>query len=242
MTPEELAALRRAAGGAEERWRRFPEMPGCRIPEFEEIEGILEYDPLFLDLAEHPRIFPLVREALGPDIQLIDHAYYLTKPGGVIAGGAWHSDVGKRMLGVHHPRSTMMVRLMIPLEDVPEDGGATLVLPGSHRFPADLPVPQADVPEAMPGSVRLACRAGAAYFFNGHLLHCPGTNRSATTRRMVLFNYGHRFMRMWKGHEPSEWLQGLATTPMRRQLLGLWRAYYGPNADPEARDPAPAAT
>jgi ectoine hydroxylase-related dioxygenase (phytanoyl-CoA dioxygenase family) len=230
LTPGELAVFRRAAAAAEERWRRLPELPGCRIPEFEEIEAILEYDPLFLDLLDHPRIFPLIREVVGPDIQLIDHAFYITPPGGAIRGSAWHSDVARRMSGIWHPRSTMMVRLMIALEDVPADGGATLVLPGSHHFPQDYEIPKVDTPEEMPSARRLACAAGTAYFFNGHLHHSPGTNRSQTTRRMALFNYGHRWMRMWKGHEPSEWLQAQAGTPMRKQLLGMWRAYYGPDA------------
>lgn len=237
LSTEEIAAFRAAADEAEARWRRFPELPGCRIPEFEEIEAILEYHPRFLDLIDHPRVFPLVREAVGPDIQLLDHAYYITPPGGVVTGSAWHTDVGRRVLGVYHPRSTMMVRVMVPLEDVPENGGATLVLPGSHRFTPDVPIPGVEVPEEMPGAIRLACRAGDAYFFHGNLFHCPGTNRSTTTRRMILLNYGHRWMRMWKGHEPSSWLQSQAATPMRRQLLGLWRAYYGPNAEPEAAGP-----
>ena len=232
LSPGEVAAVRRVADEAEARWRRLPEMPGCRIPEFEEIEGILEYDPLFLSLIDHPLVFPLVRAVVGADIQLLDHAYYITPPGGVVTGSAWHTDVGRRVLGVYHPRSTMMVRVMFSLSDVAEDGGATLVLPGSHRFPPDVPIPAVKIPEEMPGAVRLTCRAGDAYFFHGNVLHCPGNNRSELTRRMILFNYGHRWMRMWKGHEPSEWLRGLADTPMRRQLLGLWRAYYGPNAEP----------
>lgn len=232
LTPAELAAARRAAGDAEERWRRTPELLGCRIPEFLEIEGILEYHPLFFELAEHPRVLPLVREVVGPDLALLDHAYYITPPGGVVTGSAWHTDVGRRIHGVYHPRSTLMVRVMFALEDVDEDGGATLVLPGSHRYTAETTIPRVEVPEDMPCCKRLACRAGTVYFYNGNLVHCPGNNRSrrGTTRRMLLYNYGHRWMRMWKGHEPSPWVQALATTPMRRQLIGRCRAYYGPDA------------
>lgn len=226
---EELAEVRRAADAAEERWRRRPELPGCRIPEFEEIEGILEYHPRFLDLLEHPRILPVMREVVGPDLALIDHAYYLTPPGGVVRGSAWHTDV-KRIHGVEHSRSVLMVRVMITLEDIAEDGGATLVLPGSHRDPPEVAIPAVERPEEMPESRALACPAGSAYLFHGNLRHCPGNNRSGTTRRAILFNFGHRWMRMWKGHEPSEWLAGQAVTPIRRQLLGLARAYYGPDA------------
>ncbi len=59
----------------------------------------------------------------------------------------------------------------------------------------------------------------------------PSHNRGAVTRRVVLFNYGHKWMRMWKGHEPSPDLAARAKTPMRRQLLGLTGAYYGDDAE-----------
>jgi ectoine hydroxylase len=233
LSSAELEAARRAADAAEAAWRADPSRPGTRIPEFLEIEGILEYDPLFFDLAVHPRIFPLIREALSADVALIDHAYYITPPGGALDGEAWHTDVRKRVPGVHHAGSTMMVRAMIALDDIPEDGGATLVLPGTHRQPDDTPIPKVATPEDMPGAVALSCKAGTAYFFNGNLVHSPGTNRSTATRRVLLFNYGHKWMRMWAGHEPSARLAASATTPLRRQLLGLTPPYKGPEAELE---------
>jgi ectoine hydroxylase-related dioxygenase (phytanoyl-CoA dioxygenase family) len=225
LTPEELAAVRAAADEAEARWRSDPSLPGTRIPEFLEIEGIMEYHPILFDLVEHPRLFPLIQEVLGPDISIIDHAYYITPPGGLIDGTAWPTDVRPRVRGVNHAGSTMMVRLMIALEDIGADGGATLVLPGTHRQPDDTPIPEVAIPEEMPGAVVLACPAGAAYFFNGNLLHAPSNNRSAVTRRVLLYNYGHKWMRMWKGHEPSPRLAAAAQTSMRRQILGLTPPY-----------------
>ena len=225
LTPAELAEVRRAADAAEARWRADPSLPGTRIPEFLEIEGIMEYHPLLFDLVEHPRLLPLIREVLGADLSIIDHAYYITPPGGALDGEAWHTDVRTRVRGVNHAGSTMMVRLMIALSDVGEDGGATLVLPGTHRQPDDTPIPRVAVPEDMPGAVRLTCQAGSAYFFHGNVVHSPGTNRGATTRRVLLYNYGHKWMRIWKGHEPSADLAARACTPMRRQLLGLTPPY-----------------
>lgn len=232
---EELSDLREAGEAAERRWAADPDLPGCRIPEFLEIEGILEYGPRFLDLVENPAVFPRVREVLGTDIALIDHGYYITPPGGELDGEAWHRDV--RTPGVYHPRSTVMVRAMYALTDIGPEGGATLVLPGSHRFTADTEVPKVSAPEELPGAVTLTCSAGDAYFFNGNLLHAPSHNRSAVTRKVVLFNYGHKWMRMWRGHEPSPELCARATTPLRRQLLGLTGAYYGEDA---ALEPLPA--
>jgi ectoine hydroxylase-related dioxygenase (phytanoyl-CoA dioxygenase family) len=221
----ELAAACAAANAVEARWRKDLALPGTRIPEFEEIPAILEYDPLFFELALHPRIFPLIRELLGDDLALIDHAYYITPPGGLLDGDAWHTDVRRRVPGVNHSRSLMMIRAMIALADIGEDDGATLVLPGSHREPDDAPIPRVTAPEEMPGAVRLTCKAGDAYFFNGNVLHSPGTNRGTSTRRVLLFNYGHKWMRMWQGHEPSAALSASATTAIRRQLLGLTPPY-----------------
>ena len=233
LFPEELAAVRAAAEAAEARWRADLSLPGTRIPEFLEIEGIMSYAPLLADLAEHPRIFPRVREVLGPDIAVLDHAYYITPPGGALDGEAWHTDVRTRVRGVWHAGSTMMVRVMIALEDIGWNGGATLILPGTHRQPDDTPLPRVAPPEDMPGAVRMTCRAGTAYFFHGNVVHSAGTNRSTATRRVLLYNYGHKWMRIWKGHEPSEEMIARAATPMRRQLLGLTPPYRGPEAEIE---------
>ena len=229
LTPAELAAVRAAADAAEARWAADPSLPGTRIPEFLEIPAIMEYHDLLFDLVEHPRVFPVVRDLVGPDVAVVDHAYYVTPPAGALDGEAWHTDVRTRVRGVHHAGSVMMVRVMYALADIPPDGGATLVLPGTHRQPDATPIPKVPTPEDMPGAVRLACRAGTAYLFNGNLLHSPGTNRSATTRRVLLYNYGHKWMRPWQGHEPSPALAARAATPMRRQILGLTKP-YGPDA------------
>jgi hypothetical protein len=231
LAPAELAAVRAAADEAEARWRADPALPGTRIPEFEEIPAIMEYHPALFDLVEHPAVFPLIREVLGTGIGLIDHAYYITPPGGLIDGTAWHTDVRTRVPGVHHACSTMMVRAMIALTDITADGGATLVLPGTHRQPDDTPIPVVATPEEMPGAVALTCSAGSAYFFNGNLVHAPSNNRSSITRRVLLYNYGHKWMRMWHEHEPSRRLAAAARTPMRRQLLGLTSPYKGPDAE-----------
>lgn len=224
LTAEELAPIRAAARAAEARWRADPGLPGVRRPDLEQVLGIMEYHPRLADLLEHPRIFPLVRELLGPDVMMLDHDYFMTPPGAEIPNG-WHYDFD--MPGVEHSRSRLMVKVFYVLEDVPDDGGATLVLPGSHRFADEMTLGNAEVPEELPGAVKMALPAGSAYLITARTYHSAGTNRSNRYRHLLIYTYGHKWMRMWEEYRPSERLTAAAATPMRRQLLGLTDP-YGP--------------
>jgi ectoine hydroxylase-related dioxygenase (phytanoyl-CoA dioxygenase family) len=222
LTPHELAAARAAADHAEALWRSDTTRLGWRKPNIQQVQAIIEYDDLFLDLMEHPRVFPLIRDVLGDDISMIDNDYFISPPR-TRAHAHWHHDVGMR--GVYHPRSVLMTKAFFLLSDVREDGGCTLFLPGSHRFPMDYPLPRPETPAHMPGHVKMAYPAGTAYFFNGRLYHAASDNSSDAPRRVLIFNYGHFWMKIWQGYEPSERLRAGATTPIRRQLLGVGDAY-----------------
>jgi phytanoyl-CoA hydroxylase len=222
LSEEELARVREAAARAETAWRADASRLGLRKPNLEQVQAPIEYDKVFLDLMEHPRVFPIVREILGDDIQMIDNDYFISPPH-TPSHAHWHHDVGMR--GVYHPRSVLMVKVFWLLTDVSPEGGATAVLPGSHRFPLDFPLPRPAKPAEMPGHVRMAHPAGTAWLFNGRTYHAALDNNSDHPRRLVIYNYGHFWMKMWQGYEPSERLLREARTPVRRQLLGIGDPY-----------------
>lgn len=224
LSPQELEVVRESARRAEERWRSDLTLKGWRKPHIEQVQGPIEYDDVLFDLLEHPRVFPLVRELLGDDISMIDNDLFISPPHSKSHAG-WHHDVG--MAGVYHPRSVMMIKVFYVLDDIPENGGATLFLPGSHRFPLGFPLPKVENPTDMPNHVKMALPAGSAYFFNGRLYHAASNNDSDRPRRVLIYNYGHAWMRIWEGYEPSDTLKAKAKTPMRRQLLGMGNP-YGP--------------
>jgi ectoine hydroxylase-related dioxygenase (phytanoyl-CoA dioxygenase family) len=227
LSAAELAAVRREADAAEARWRADPALPGVRRPDLEQVLGIMEHGPALADLLEHPRLFPLVRELLGPAVQMLDHDYFITPPGAEIPFG-WHFDFD--MPGVDHPRSRLMVKVFYVLDDIAQNGGATLVLPGSHRTPPGEEMANAEIPEDLPGALGMAWPAGTAYLISGRTYHSAGNNRSAQVRRLLIYTYGHLWMRMWDEYRPSPALERWATTPIRRQLLGLADP-YGPPAE-----------
>lgn len=232
LSPGRLTDVRKACDEAEKLWRSDVELPGVRRWDLDQIIAIMEYDPIFVEVLLNPPIFGIVHELLGPDVRVLDHDYFITPAGATIHKG-WHYDEG--FPGVYHPRSRLMIKVFYVLQDIPPDGGATVMLPGSHCFRNDWKLPNTEAPEDMPNAVKMDLPAGSAYLMAGRTFHCVGNNLSKLQRKLLIYTYGHKWMRIWDGYDPSEQLIEQATTPMLRQLLGLTDP-YGPNApfDPEA--------
>jgi phytanoyl-CoA hydroxylase len=222
LDTDELARVRDAAERAEAIWRSDPTRLGQRKPNLEQVQAPIEYDDVFLELLAHPKVFPIVREILGDDVSMIDNDYFVSPPH-TGTHAHWHHDVGLR--GVYHPRSVLMVKLFYLLTDVAPDGGATAILPGSHRFPMDFRLPKVDNPGDMPGHARMAFPAGTAWLFNGRMYHAALDNDSDQPRRMLIYNYGHFWMKVWSGYAPSPGALQKAQTAVLRQLLGIGDAY-----------------
>ncbi len=228
LTGEELGRALEAANLAERAWRMDPHRSGRRGPTLDQIMGPIEYDGAFLDLLWHPKIFPIVRETLGSDVTMLNNDLLITPPRTPKTHSDWHHSVG--MLGAYHPRSVLLVKVFVLLSDVDRTSGATAVIPGSHKFPADWRYPQVEDPKMMPGAVQMTGKAGDAYLFNGRVLHCAVNNESDNPRRLLQFDYGHLWMRVRPGYEPTERLLRDAEEsgdPVRRQLLGLAAPYGG---------------
>ena len=222
LAPEELQAVRAAADRAEARWRADPSLPGGRGAALDQVQAPIGYDDALLGLLQHPVVFPLVRALIGEDVQMIDNDYFITPPHTPKTHAGWHHDVG--MMGVYHPLSTLMVKAFYLLSDVEANSGGTAMIPGSHRFPDHVPLPTGD-PGASPGAVQMMGKAGDAYLFNGRVYHAAVNNDSDRPRRVLIYNYGHFWMKQWSGYEPSPAIKEKARTPLMKQLLGIGDAY-----------------
>ena len=62
---DEFTRLQAAAERAESEWRGDSARPGWRRENIEQVQSIIEYGDEFLELAAHPRIFPVVRDPAG---------------------------------------------------------------------------------------------------------------------------------------------------------------------------------
>jgi ectoine hydroxylase-related dioxygenase (phytanoyl-CoA dioxygenase family) len=226
LSGSELERVRSAAARAEQRWREDVSLPGMRKATLEQVQAPIEYDPVLLELLWHPKVFPIVRAVVGEDVSMIDNDLFITPPRTPGTHADWHHDVG--MPGVYHPRSVMMVKVFYLLTDVNENSGGTAMIPGSHRFPEGFSFPKVDEPKKMPGMVQMTGKAGTAYAFNGRVYHCAVNNESDHPRKVLIYNYGHFWMKVWQGYEPSPRLveEALASgDPVRKQLLGIGDAY-----------------
>jgi hypothetical protein len=218
LTGPTLARVQAAAEAAEARWRADTSLLGARTAALEQVQAPIEYDEALLELLWHPVVFPLVRAALGDDVSMIDNDLFMTPPKTPHTHAGWHHDVG--MHGIDHPRSLLMVKVFYLLTDVDETMGPTQMVPGSHRW------------ETSPGSleniVTMTGKAGDAYLFNGRVYHRARNNDSDRWRKVIIYNYGHFWMKIWQGYEPSKRLvdQAIASgDPVRKQLLGIGDAY-----------------
>jgi len=226
LNGEELARVRAAADRTEAAWLADPTLPGGRGETLNQIQCPIEYDEALLELLWHPSVFPIVREVVGDDVMMIDNDFFVTPPRTPRTHAHWHHDVG--MTGPYHPRSTMMVKVFFLLTDVNGDSGGTAMIPGSHRFPETFQFPHVEDPREMPGMMQMTGKAGAAYLFNGRVYHCAVNNDSENPRKVLIYNYGHFWMKMWSGYEPSARLLEEARAsgdPVRMQLLGIGDAY-----------------
>lgn len=216
LTPAEITALRAAAEQAERDWRSDSERPGLREPGIAQVANIIEYDDLFLDLLDHHAVFPVVQALIGPDVALMSTDYFLML-GHSESDRGWHRDV--TFCGPYHPMSTMLIKATFVLYDEDRDRAPTALIPGSHKFVDDFNLPVVDRPEDMPGQAQIIARAGDVWLFNARCYHAALPNRTDEPRRILIYDYGHFWMKPRPDCIPSARLQARASNQAMQQLL-----------------------
>ena len=113
------------------------------------------------------------------------------------------------------PRPDLILASMWAISDFRADNGATLVVPGSHRWPVERqPTPDEVVEAEMP--------AGSVLFWRGGLLHGAGANTSSDWRYGVILTYSVGWVRQEENQYldiPKDRLQALS--PEARKLAGF---------------------
>ena len=218
------------------------------------VRNALSHHEAFLDLIDHPRILPLVVDAIGWNIQVrTTHLDYRppypedlkASISGVGKGEdheagyrnvGWHPDLASDSLflgpSLDGRLPFMEIKIFYVLYDMTESNCGNLwLVPGSHRRrPAELQEKGNGVdPE---GAVELKLPIGSAVLWRTAVWHCVGPNLSRKTRKIMHVGYHYRWLR------PTEFVEQDPdlidrSLPVRRQLLGA----LAPDGDPMGPDP-----
>ena len=219
------------------------------------IRNVLAHHDAFLDLIDHPRMLPLVVDAIGWNIQIrTTHLDYRPPyPQGVVGGEIGRSDgddakTGYNNLGWHPDLAGehmfeapsldgrlpyMEIKVFYSLSDLSEsDRGNLWVVPGSHkRSPQELRDPSYRVPANE--ALELKTPPGTAVLWRTATWHCVGPNYSDLIRKILHVGYHYRWLRptdyVMQDHELLS-----RSSPIRRQLLGA----MGTESHPLGSDPA----
>ncbi len=176
---------------------------------------LLELDQAFRELIQHPVALDMVREILGPEFLISNFTANIARPGS--KSMALHSD---QSLVVPEPwQAPWAVNIIWCLTEVSFVNGATLFVPGSHRWTRRAEVP-ADADSRL---VPFEAPAGSIVVMDGRIWHTSGANITANEDRALLFGYYTvPFLR-----PQVNWNVGLspatqaALSPQMRQWLGL---------------------
>ena len=205
------------------------------------VRNALAHHEAFLDLIDHPRMLPLVVDAIGWNIQIrTTHLDYRPpypedlQAGAVGVGDGADNEVGYRNLSWHPDLASsylfkapsldgrlpfMEIKVFYVLSDLSETQSGNLwLVPGSHlRSPEELVKVgrRVDPDEAL----ELRLRPGAAVLWRTAVWHCVGPNISDLTRKIMHVGYHYRWLR------PTDYInqdQALIerSSPIRQQLLG----------------------
>jgi ectoine hydroxylase-related dioxygenase (phytanoyl-CoA dioxygenase family) len=176
---------------------------------------LLELDAVFRDLIQHPLAVEMVRTVLGPHFLISNFTANIARPGS--KSMALHSD---QSLVVPEPwLAPWSVNIIWCLTDANFESGATLFIPGSHRWRT-----REDVPADANKRLRpFEAKAGSVVVMDGRLWHTSGANITQDQDRALLFGYySAPFLRgqvNWNACLSAETQADLS--PQMREWLGL---------------------
>lgn len=142
--------------------------------------NLLNRDPVFVDLAEHPIAMDLVRHTLGWPALLSNISGNITGPGAT--AGVLHAD--QIFVPQPWPAAPQGINVAWCIDDFTTANGATEVVVGSHRLNR-LPLPDEQSVVMTP----VEAPAGSVFAFESRIWHRTGANTTADAHRAAVFPF-----------------------------------------------------
>ncbi len=158
----------------------------------ERIYTLVARGKVFEDIVSDPRLLEILGGFLKPNFLLSASHAICIYPGE--AAQALHNDDGFYL--VPRPRPPLAISVIGAVDAFTEENGATLVLPGTHKWSAEEIAQFREgrmAKEKIPKPVPLEMPAGAIAVFPGTLVHGAGANRSRAPR----LGYTNQYCEPW---------------------------------------------
>jgi hypothetical protein len=176
--------LERLWAAAEENKRRGAEL---FMPELDpnssnvRVFYLMELDSIFRELIQHPAALEIAKLVVGPKLLVSNFTANIAKPGS--GSMALHSD---QSLVVPDPwEKPWAVNIIWCLSDVYFENGATLFIPGSHKWKRKHEVPDNANEMLKP----FVAKAGSIIAMDARVWHTSGANITKDQERALLFGY-----------------------------------------------------
>ncbi len=160
--------------------------PKADLSKFYSREHIVELDPVFTDLIDHPRHVGIAYDFYGELLKLHLSQFFSRPKGG--NHNLWHPD-GARALpyGVFAPDLPLQVKFGLWLTDLPKSGmGNMVMMPSSQR---DQYFDSYDTHDSLPGEMILTVPRGTMTVMNCNVWHRVEPNESEAVRKNIFLAY-----------------------------------------------------
>lgn len=150
-------------------------------------ENIVEGDPAFAALIDHPRHVGYAYDLFGELLKLHQSQFFVRPPGGE-RYNIWHPDGARAVpYATFSPDLPLQIKIGFWLTDVPrEKMGNLVVLPGSHRKQY---VDQYDSHEPIDGEKIVCVRKGTMTLMHSSIWHRVEPNESDVVRKNIFYAY-----------------------------------------------------
>lgn len=176
------------------------------------IRDMLIEEPLFRDLAVHPRVLEVVEKVVGETAILHLQNGIVLEPGLKHIQAQFHRDFFKDFVA----DKVLALNAMFVIDEFNAETGGTWIVPGTHKFSH---IPSERYMEEH--AIQVIAKKGSVFLFDGLLLHKAGDNESKANRRAVNQEYTRPFIKQQLDYA-GLFRNKIDHESRFAQLIGLW--------------------